>query len=78
MKNYLLNIVIAAALVSCGDSLDQTPLSSLAQGNLPATDADAIALVNSVYQVNVGKSTAFGYMTDLVTETTISGEVGCY
>ena len=74
MKNYLLNIVIAAALVSCGDSLDQTPLSSLAQGNLPATDADAIALVNSVYQVNVGKSTAFGYMTDLVTETTISGE----
>ena len=48
MKNYLLNIVIAAALVSCGDSLDQTPLSSLAQGNLPATDADAIALVNSV------------------------------
>ena len=74
MKNYLLNIVIAAALVSCGDSLDQTPLSSLAQGTLPATDADAIALVNSVYQVNVGKSTAFGYMTDLVTETTISGE----
>lgn len=74
MKNYLLNIIIAAALVSCGDSLDQTPLSSLAQGNLPATDADAIALVNSVYQVNVGKSTAFGYMTDLVTETTISGE----
>ena len=74
MKNYIYTIAIAATLVACGDSLDQSPLSSLAQGNLPASDADAIALVNAVYQVNVGKSTAIGYMTDLVTETTISGE----
>jgi len=74
MKKRIYSFVLAAALASCSDSLDQSPLSSLAQGNLPATDADAIALVNSVYQVNVGKSTAFGYMTDLVTETTISGE----
>lgn len=74
MKKFIYITTIAASLVSCSSSLDQVPLSNLAQGNLPANDADAIALVNSVYQVNVAKSTAFGYMTDLVTETTISGE----
>ena len=74
MKKFIYITTIAASLVSCSSSLDQAPLSNLAQGNLPANDADAIALVNSVYQVNVAKSTAFGYMTDLVTETTISGE----
>ena len=75
MKHSIFNIVLwAAALTACGDSLDQAPISSLSQSTLPASDADAIALVNSVYAVNIGKSTAFGYMTDLVTETTISGE----
>ena len=75
MKHSIFYIVLwAAALTACGDSLDQAPISSLSQSTLPASDADAIALVNSVYAVNIGKSTAFGYMTDLVTETTISGE----
>lgn len=74
MRKILYTLAIAAALASCGDSLEQTPVGELAQGNLPKSDADAISLVNSVYQVNVSKSTAFGYMTDLVTETTISGE----
>ena len=71
---YSILLVTSTSFLSCEDSLDQAPLGVLAQGNLPASDADAIALVNSAYQVNTGKSTAFGYMTDLVTETTISGE----
>lgn len=74
MKKIIYSLLLVAAFSSCDDSLDQYPLGVLAQGNLPASDADAIALVNSAYQINVNKSTAFGYMTDLVTETTISGE----
>lgn len=74
MKKIIYSLLVAAGLASCSDSLEQTPIGVLAQGNLPASDEDAIALVNAAYQVNVNKSTAFGYMTDLVTETTISGE----
>ena len=74
MKKIIYSLLVAAGLASCSDSLEQTPIGVLAQGNLPASDEDAIALVNAAYQVNVIKSTAFGYMTDLVTETTISGE----
>ncbi len=74
MKNIIYSILVAASLVACSDSLEQTPIGVLAQGNLPTSDDDAISLVNAVYQVNAGKSTAIGYMTDLVTETTVSGE----
>ena len=74
MKKIIYSLLVAAGLASCSDSLEQTPIGVLAQGNLPASDEDAIALVNAAYQFNVNKSTAFGYMTDLVTETTISGE----
>lgn len=74
MKKIIYITVLAAILSGCSDSLEQVPIGNLGQGNIPASDNDAIALVNAVYQVNVGKSTAFGYMTDLVTETTISGE----
>lgn len=74
MKKILYSVALIATLAGCSDSLNQVPQGNLGQGNIPASDNDAVALVNAVYQVNVGKSTAFGYMTDLVTETTISGE----
>lgn len=74
MKKILTIIALAATLASCSDSLDQTPLGQLSEGNFPATDDDAVALANAAYQPNVGQSTAIGYLTDLSTETTISGE----
>jgi len=70
---YILSLA-SLALAGCTDSLDQSALSELADGNLPLSDADAEALVNAVYAVNVGKSTAYMYMIDLTTETTVSGE----
>lgn len=77
MKNIICTLLSLPllALTSCSDSLEQYSQSELAQGNLPATDDDAIALVNAAYQINVAsQSTCFSYMSDLVDETTVSGE----
>lgn len=74
MRKFIYSIIVASALAGCGDNLDQNPSGYLSQENVPLSDADAIALVNGVYQVNVDRSTTYGYMADLVTETTITGE----
>lgn len=74
MKRLLYILILSVTLLSCSDSLDVTPIGKLMGGNFPVTDDDAIALSNGVYAPNVGISTALGYMTDLTTETTVSGE----
>ena len=61
------------SLTSC-ESLDQGNQSELAESNLPQSDADAKALVNSVYALNISMCTSFMYLFDLTTETTVSGE----
>ena len=43
MKKIIYSLLVAAGLASCSDSLEQTPIGVLAQGNLPASDEDAIA-----------------------------------
>jgi hypothetical protein len=71
MKKILSILALSAVLFSCSD-LDVVPLSSLQEGNFPATDGDAIALANGVYPSI--PATGLLYMVDLSTETTISGE----
>lgn len=74
--NHIFPILLfgALTLVSCGESLDQVNPSELSDGNLPQSDADAIALVTPIYAANVSNSTSYSYLSDLVTETTVSGE----
>lgn len=74
MKKIIYSLLLSTALFSCVDSLDQIPVDKLVGSNFPQTDEDAIALTNGVYQPNVGISTSLGYMIDLTTETTVSGE----
>lgn len=73
-KNTITTLSCAAfLLVSCAD-LDQAPVSETSDKNIPQTDADAIALVTPIYGPNTLLSTKYSYMSDLVTETTVSGE----
>ena len=74
MKKLIYTLIIAAGLSSCNDNLTLTPIGELMGGNFPATDDDAIALTNGVYQPNVGISTGLSYLSDLTTEVEISGE----
>jgi hypothetical protein len=54
--------------------LDLIPLGQLSGGNFPSTDGDGIALVNAIYQPNVGISTSLGYLIDLTTDQEANGE----
>ena len=76
-KNHIypaaLTLLLGVAAISC-ESLDQGNLSELAESNLPQSDADAKALVNSVYAADIELATTYMYLIDLTTETTVSGE----
>ncbi len=74
MKKLFYILFLYAGLISCSNSLDVVPVGQLMGGNFPATDDDAIAATNGIYQPNTGISTSLAYMIDLTTETTISGE----
>jgi hypothetical protein len=71
---YILLIILSAASYSCNDNLDLVPVGQLTDSNFPATDGDGIALVNAIYQPNVGISTSLGYLIDLTTEVEANGE----
>ncbi|MDR0756646.1 MAG: RagB/SusD family nutrient uptake outer membrane protein [Tannerella sp.] len=71
---YILLIILSAAAYSCSDSLELVPVGLLTDSNFPATDGDGIALVNAIYQPNVGISTSLGYLIDLTTEVEANGE----
>ncbi|MDR1601167.1 MAG: RagB/SusD family nutrient uptake outer membrane protein [Tannerella sp.] len=71
---HTLLIVLSVAVCSCNDNLDLLPVGSLTDSNFPATDGDGIALVNAIYQPNVGISTSLGYLIDLTTELEANGE----
>jgi len=77
-RNTIYTFALIAGLgltaASCENGLDIEAKSSLSQSTFPQTDNDAIALVNGCYQLQVGESSAFGYMTDLTTEQEISAE----
>ncbi|MDR3250830.1 MAG: RagB/SusD family nutrient uptake outer membrane protein [Tannerella sp.] len=73
MKKYILSIVISATLFSCSD-LDVVPIGQISDSNFPLSDDDAVAVVNAVYQPNVGISTALGYTIDLTSELEINAE----
>ncbi len=60
-------------LTSC-ESLDQGNPSRLSETSIPKNDADAKALVNAVYARDIELATTYMYLTDLTTETTVSGE----
>ena len=76
-KNHIyhaaLTLLLGVAATSC-ESLNQGNLSELAESNLPQSDADAKALVNSVYASDIELATTYMYLIDLTTETTVSGE----
>jgi hypothetical protein len=67
-------LLLAAAVTSSCESLDQGNQSELAESNLPQSDADAKALVNAVYASDIELATTYMYLIDLTTETTVSGE----
>jgi hypothetical protein len=75
MKKYIftLSVILSVAFSSC-DDLELIPLGQLTGKNFPATDGDGIALVNAIYQPNVGISTSLGYLIDLTTEQEANGE----
>ena len=70
----LVLLLLAAAVFSSCESLEQDNQSELAESNLPQSDADAKALVNSVYASDIELATTYMYLIDLTTETTVSGE----
>jgi hypothetical protein len=70
----VLALAFAAGLASCSDSLNVVPIGSLMSGNFPVTNEDAVAIVNGVYEPNVGISTSLGYMIDLTSELEQNGE----
>ncbi|MDR0725509.1 MAG: RagB/SusD family nutrient uptake outer membrane protein [Prevotellaceae bacterium] len=71
-KFYILLIVLSFAIASCSDDLDLVPVGLLTEDNFPATDEDAIALINAAYPSTL--NTALGYMNDLTTELETNGE----
>ncbi|MDR1407048.1 MAG: RagB/SusD family nutrient uptake outer membrane protein [Tannerella sp.] len=71
---YIILTVLSAASYSCSDDLTLVPVGELTGSNFPATDGDGIALVNAIYQPNVGISTSLGYLIDLTTELEANGE----
>ena len=74
--NKITTIILSGAtllLASCAD-LSLSPESENSDASLPQNDADAIALVTPPYATNTLLSTKYAYMSDLVTETTVSGE----
>lgn len=72
-KIILLSIILSVAFISCSD-LDLAPVGQLADGNFPASDGDALTLVNAAYQPNVGISTGLGYLIDLTSEEEVNAE----
>ena len=75
MNNKATTILLGASLLlaSCAD-LSLAPESENSDSSIPQNDADAIALVTPPYATNTLLSTKYSYMSDLVTETTVSGE----
>jgi hypothetical protein len=76
MKKILFISILSAILItfaSC-NSLDVTPVGSLASGNFPATDNDAVALANGAYISNYLFSSSIAYMVDLPGDETQCGE----
>jgi hypothetical protein len=73
MKKIIYTVLAAATLFSCSDSLDQDPIGKLTGDKFPATDADATAAVNGIYQA-AELSTRFGYTIDLPSDLTHTGE----
>ncbi len=69
----LLSILLSVAFVSCTD-LNLVPVGQLTDANFPASDGDALTLVNAVYQPNVGISTGLGYLIDLTAEEEVNAE----
>ena len=67
-------LIIVASLVTSCESLDQGDPSKLSESSLPKTDADAKALVNAIYASDIELATTYMYLTDLPSETTVSGE----
>lgn len=81
MKNkiHYISLAVASTLLSTAplsscESLDQGNPSRLSESSIPQNDADAKALVNAVYARDVELATTYMYLTDLTTETTVSGE----
>jgi|AGTN01.1.fsa_nt_gi SusD family. len=72
-KLIILSILFSTVFVSCSD-LDLAPVGQLADANFPASDGDALTLVNAVYQPNVGISTSLGYLIDLTSELEANAE----
>ena len=75
MNKTATTILLGAGLLlaSCAD-LSLAPKSENSDSSIPQNDADAIALVTPPYATNTLLSTKYSYMSDLVTETTVSGE----
>lgn len=74
VRHYIKALWLASLILSACADLDQVPQSELSGASLPQSDDDAIALVTPVYAENTLLSTKYSYMSDLVTETTVSGE----
>lgn len=72
-KIIILSIILSVAFISCND-LNLVPVGELTDGNFPASDGDALTLVNAVYQPNVGISTGLGYLIDLTSEEEVNAE----
>ena len=66
-------LLVSTFITSC-ESLDQGDPSKLSESSLPKTDADAKALVNAIYASDIELATTYMYLTDLPSETTVSGE----
>lgn len=74
VRPHITALCLASLLLSACADLDQVPQSELSSASLPQSDDDAIALVTPAYAENTLLSTKYSYMSDLVTETTVSGE----
>ena len=72
-KIIIILLTLTTIFISC-DDLNLVPVGEVTDGNFPATDGDAITLVNAAYQPNVGISTALGYLIDLTSELEANAE----
>ena len=70
----VLLLLLASTVTTSCESLDQGNPSKLSETSLPQNDTDAKSLVNAVYARDIELATTYMYLTDLTTETTVSGE----
>lgn len=70
----VLLLLLASTVITSCESLDQGNPSKLSETSLPQNDTDAKSLVNAVYARDIELATTYMYLTDLTTETTVSGE----